>query len=239
MMSFTAEDGSHFYVPVDVQAASKVADEKRARNAGASARFRERRKAKEKEASTAISKLEQQNRELEREKRVLEHEKKEAEDQKEHYKEDRDRYRDIVRRTPGISHLASQGPPSPRESRPSQPYPPPASQQWESSTSGMDEIGRPSRRRRTEEQNDYPSYSYPNPASNIPPVQPSGYGPAGPRPTNLPPLRADDVAQHVAGGIPAPLPTTQASGRPAYDPYHTREYERKWPGEPGDGGGRK
>ncbi|KAK0914248.1 hypothetical protein LTS16_002336 [Friedmanniomyces endolithicus] len=51
-------------LPVDVQAASRVADEKRARNAGASARFRARRKEKEKEASVTIGKLDQQVKEL-------------------------------------------------------------------------------------------------------------------------------------------------------------------------------
>jgi len=64
-MPISTEHGP-MYVPVDVQAASKMADEKRARNAGASARFRERRKQKEKEASMNIQKLEQQLRDLER-----------------------------------------------------------------------------------------------------------------------------------------------------------------------------
>ncbi|KAK4905613.1 hypothetical protein LTR49_025124 [Elasticomyces elasticus] len=51
-------------MPVDMQVASKVADEKRARNAGASVRFRRRRREKEVEASTTIGKLEDQVKEL-------------------------------------------------------------------------------------------------------------------------------------------------------------------------------
>ncbi|KAI9775839.1 MAG: hypothetical protein M1816_005719 [Peltula sp. TS41687] len=51
-------------VPVDEQAASKEADHKRKRNAGASARFRERRIEKEQEAALKIAQLEQQIRDL-------------------------------------------------------------------------------------------------------------------------------------------------------------------------------
>lgn len=55
--------GIHF--PIDVQAASKVADEKRRRNAGASARFRARRKEKEQANSREIDDLRSRIRELE------------------------------------------------------------------------------------------------------------------------------------------------------------------------------
>ncbi len=47
-------------VPVDMQAASKVQDEKRKRNATASHRFRQRRKEKERETSGNIAELEAQ-----------------------------------------------------------------------------------------------------------------------------------------------------------------------------------
>ena len=47
-------------VPVDVQAASKVTDERRKRNATASHQFRQRRKEKERETLGKISKLEAQ-----------------------------------------------------------------------------------------------------------------------------------------------------------------------------------
>ena len=55
-------------VPLDVQAASKVADEKRKRKATASHRFRQRRKEKEQETSNQISNLEAQAREVTEEK---------------------------------------------------------------------------------------------------------------------------------------------------------------------------
>ena len=63
LMTLETESGP-IQVPVDVQAASKVADEKRKRNATASHRFRQRRKEKEQETSNNISKLEAQAREL-------------------------------------------------------------------------------------------------------------------------------------------------------------------------------
>ncbi len=61
-------------VPLDVQAASKVADEKRKRNATASHRFRKRRKEKEQETSDNISKLEAQVREMTEEKEYYQQE---------------------------------------------------------------------------------------------------------------------------------------------------------------------
>ncbi|KAI4250153.1 MAG: hypothetical protein L6R40_000325 [Gallowayella cf. fulva] len=70
------------HVPVDVQAASKVADEKRKRNATASHRFRQRRKEKEMETSRNIEKLEAQIAGLTKE--------------KEFYRAERDYFRGIV-----------------------------------------------------------------------------------------------------------------------------------------------
>ena len=67
MMTLDTESGP-IQVPVDVQAASKVADEKRRRNATASHRFRQRRKEKEQETSNNIAKLEAQVRDLNEEK---------------------------------------------------------------------------------------------------------------------------------------------------------------------------
>ena len=67
MMTLDTESGP-IQVPVDVQAASKVADEKRRRNATASHRFRQRRKEKEQETSNNIAKLEAQVRDLSEEK---------------------------------------------------------------------------------------------------------------------------------------------------------------------------
>ena len=67
MMILKTEQGP-VWVPLDVQAASKVADEKRKRNATASYRFRQRRKEKEQETSNKISNLEAQLREMTEEK---------------------------------------------------------------------------------------------------------------------------------------------------------------------------
>lgn len=227
MMPLTSADGAQFYVPVDVQAASKVADEKRARNAGASARFRERRKAKEKEASTAIQKLEQQNKELERRA-------KEFEDQMNRYKEERDRFKDIIQRTPTISHLAAQVPQSPRESRLAS-YTGPSTQAWEGSLGISQErnvSGRPSRRRRTEEQVAYNSYSYPNPPATLPPVPSPHYGSLGtePRPTNLPPLRQEPVQLQSTGSMTVSSQSAAVQGRSSYESYPRRDYERGWVG---------
>ncbi|KAL9096001.1 MAG: hypothetical protein Q9163_006466, partial [Psora crenata] len=83
MMTLETEQGP-IQVPVDVQAASKVADEKRKRNATASHRFRQRRKEKEQETSNNIAKLEAQVREITEE--------------KEHYQRERDFFQDVVLR---------------------------------------------------------------------------------------------------------------------------------------------
>lgn len=64
----TMDTGSELlHVPNDMQAASKVADEKRKRNVTASHRFRQRRKEKERENKKKFSELEQKIRELEEE----------------------------------------------------------------------------------------------------------------------------------------------------------------------------
>jgi len=83
MMTLETDQGP-IQVPVDVQAASKVADEKRKRNATASHRFRQRRKEKEQETSTNIAKLEAQVREMTEE--------------KEHYQRERDFLNDVIHR---------------------------------------------------------------------------------------------------------------------------------------------
>ncbi len=101
MMTLDTENGP-IQVPVDVQAASKVADEKRKRNATASHRFRQRRKEKERETSTNIAKLEQQIRNIEEE--------------KDFYRGERDYFRSLASRIPGQSHLLPR-PISPRQRR--------------------------------------------------------------------------------------------------------------------------
>jgi len=101
MMTLDTENGP-IQVPVDVQAASKVADEKRKRNATASHRFRQRRKEKERETSSNIAKLEQQIRDVEEE--------------KDFYRGERDYFRSLASRIPGQSHLLPR-PISPRQRR--------------------------------------------------------------------------------------------------------------------------
>lgn len=83
MMVLETEQGP-VQVPIDVQAASKVTDEKRKRNANASHRFRQRRKEKEQETSNKISNLEAQAREITEEKL--------------YYQQERDFLQDIVLR---------------------------------------------------------------------------------------------------------------------------------------------
>ena len=100
VMTLETEHGP-IQVPVDVQAASKVADEKRKRNATASHRFRQRRKEKERETSQNIAKLEQQIREME--------------EDREHYRRERDYFRDVAVRNQG-AHIGPR-PISPRSTR--------------------------------------------------------------------------------------------------------------------------
>lgn len=66
--------GGNYRLPVDVHKVSKLSDEKRARNAVASLRFRQRRKEREKDATTTIEKMRHQIRELERRIREVEQE---------------------------------------------------------------------------------------------------------------------------------------------------------------------
>ena len=60
IMAIRSEQGPPVRIPVDVRTGSKVADEKRRRNAGASARSRARRKEREREICRKISKLKEQ-----------------------------------------------------------------------------------------------------------------------------------------------------------------------------------
>ena len=83
MMTLETESGP-IQVPIDVQAASKVADEKRRRNATASHRFRQRRKEKEQETANNISSLEARVRELT--------------DEKDFYQRERDVMQDVILR---------------------------------------------------------------------------------------------------------------------------------------------
>lgn len=101
MMTLRTDEGP-IQVPVDLQAASKVADEKRKRNATASHRFRQRRKEKERETSQNIAKLEHHVRELTEE--------------REFYRLERDFFRSLAKNN-NIPVPLGPRPPSPRQLR--------------------------------------------------------------------------------------------------------------------------
>lgn len=127
LMTLDTEQGP-IQVPIDVQAASKVADEKRKRNATASHRFRQRRKEKERETSNNIAKLEHQIREIAEE--------------REFYRMERDYFRTVACNKPGQPYITR--PPSPRQLKAAQAV---GSGSWQ----GQEEDGRNGRntRRRT------------------------------------------------------------------------------------------
>ena len=169
VLTINTSQGS-YCVPVEVHQASRLANEKRARNAVASARFRQRRKEKERESSTTIEKMQHQTRDLER--RI-----REVEQERDFYRGERDRIRDVLNRTPDMRHLAMQGPPSPQTLRSgSQSQAPPAPTDLASQDTALS--GRAPRRRTR------PSGEFTNVAYALP-VHP-GY--PGQRTITLPPL---------------------------------------------------
>lgn len=218
-----------FSVPVDVHQASKLADEKRKRNAGASARFRQRRKLKEKDANTSIDKLNQQTRDLER--RV-----REVEQERDYYRTQRDRLRDVVYQTPEIRHHAMQGPPSPRSMH---------AASYQSSHDSLQTQGHPSgsagfstrpaspeerapRRRRTDARGEFMSVPYSGPpVSTLPPVQPPLSFPRPLGASNLPPLRIENALPPRAGPGSAGTPANEVAP-PQYPPLSRSPYERSW-----------
>ncbi|KAK1751695.1 hypothetical protein QBC47DRAFT_74230 [Echria macrotheca] len=117
LLAITPTHGEEILIPVDIHQASKQADEKRMRNAGASARFRQRKKEREKEIMQELDKVEATNRDLERRIEELESRNQDLEVERDYYRSERNRLRDIVSRTPGISEWADRGPPSPTPSR--------------------------------------------------------------------------------------------------------------------------
>ncbi|KAG0648565.1 Transcription factor zip1 [Hyphodiscus hymeniophilus] len=233
VLTITTSQGV-FNVPVDVRQASRLADEKRARNAGASARFRQRRKEKEREASTTIEKYQSQSRDLERKVRELEQE-------RDFYRGERDRFRDVVFRTPDMRHLVMQAPPSPQSMRTASfqgPGMAPGGPPQQPPAMGFQLEPQPERaprRRRTDASGEFASVPYTlPPASTLPPVQAAGY-PSGP--TNLPPLRIENPTAQTQTRGPNVTATTTAGPLPPFDPYARvgppGSYERSWPSERG------
>lgn len=127
VLTITTSSGI-YNVPVDVHQASRLADEKRARNAGASARFRQRRKEREREANQNQDRLQQQIKNIEqvRDRYMQERDRCMQErdrfmqerdrywQEKEWYRHERDRLRGLLLENPAMRHLAMSGPPSPR-----------------------------------------------------------------------------------------------------------------------------
>lgn len=242
-MTISPQHGEEIHVPVDVHQASRQADEKRQRNAGASARFRQRKKEREVRQSIDIQKLEAINRDME--KRVHE-----AEAEKERYRADRDRLRDIVYRTPGISELAYQGPPSPTTSRSGasfaerSPAVPPPSHVPSVGYGAADPMTgeRASRRRRTDPQVEFTTPSYGPVPGTLPPMAPAYSAPLSQPGTpsavahnpRLPPLRLDHPG--APGTADPGSATTPGQG---YSPYKREPYESGWatrPSGPPDSG---
>jgi hypothetical protein len=179
ILTITTSEGS-YNLPVDVHQASRVADEKRARNAGASARFRQRRKEKEREAKTTIEKMQSQNRDLERKVRELEQE-------RDFYRAERDHFREVVYKSPDTRHLVMQAPSSPQSMRsgsfpgsmsqmegPPPPHPP-SKMGFQAPKSSSE---RAPKRRRTDKQGGFTSLPYTlPPASTLRPFKHLGHPP--------------------------------------------------------------
>ncbi|PKS10207.1 hypothetical protein jhhlp_001957 [Lomentospora prolificans] len=240
--------GERYLVEINTQIASKQADEKRQRNAGASARFRQRRKQQALEDKNKIMQLEEDKRNLEARLQETIH-------QREFYKSERNRLREIVLRTPGISESAHAGPRSPPTSTftlgglPDQtqmPRVPPASNIPPShgyASSETSSIERPTRRRRTDQTPDAGPLSYVQQPQGhgLPPISGAPYGMPPSRPPSasssgeiLPPIRG------MESGVPHEPGAPTSSSAPYYS-AHRAPYESGWAhrqGVPPEGGQR-
>lgn len=264
-LTLQTNTGEHFTVPLDVHQGSRQADEKRHRNAGASARFRARKKERDKDMRDNLQRLENDNRELSRQAHDLQAE-------RDFYRNERNRLRDVVLRTPSIREHAEQGPPSPR---PTQLLAPlvghgegsytssfaaggssassssPVAQQHPPPYSG-ESLERPTRRRRTDPTTaEFATAPYAmRPAHSqgtLPPIVTQGYaGPitSSPSSARLPPLRFDQPAGHSPTTTQAPGYGAQSSPLPLqtqYPVYGRPPHETGWatgPRDPQDSGRR-
>lgn len=256
-LTLQTNTGEHFTVPLDVHQGSRQADEKRHRNAGASARFRARKKERDKDMRDNLQRLENDNRDLSRQNQDLQAE-------RDFYRNERNRLRDVVLRTPSIREHGEQGPPSPR---PTQPLAPltgrgegsftssfaaggssassasPVAQQHPPPYSG-ESLERPTRRRRTDPSAaDFVPAPYAmRPAHSpgtLPPIVTQGYtGPIASAPSSarLPPLRFDQPA-HSPTTTQAPVYGAQGSPLPQqaqYPTYGRPPHEMGWATGPRD-----
>lgn len=217
--------GEAFIVPVDTHQGSRQADEKRQRNAGASQRFRKRKKDRETQERMEHQRMESQYRDLEARIQALEND-------RERLRADRDRLRDIVFRTPSISELAYQGPSSPEASN----APGPQSLMSRSTYGAADpETGeRSSQRRRTDPhpQVDYVATPYGSAPGSLPPITTSVYPTSLSHPgtpsamsqaPQLPPLRLGS-----AGGTPTTAVSAASTPVQSYQQLKRESYETGW-----------
>ncbi|KAM7204071.1 hypothetical protein V8F20_003769 [Naviculisporaceae sp. PSN 640] len=238
LITITPDHGEKILVPVNTHEGSKQMNEKRQRNAGASARFRHRKKIKDQAMMEEMQKLEAQNRELQQ--RI-----KELEEERDFYMQG-GRPGEFRPRSRPAEERAERGPSSPVSSRsggsftnensplpatsapsapPAQhpssyshprghalnhPHPPPMSYGDPSM------LERPARRRRIDSAPELASLSHSSsPPGSLPPLPPPGYGmPPSPHLTEqtgtarLPPLRYDQPTPST------PTPPPVARGAP-------------------------
>lgn len=197
MMTLDTDQGP-IQVPVDVQAASKVADEKRKRNATASHRFRQRRKEKERETSQNIAKLEHQLREVAEE--------------REYYRLERDYFRSLAKTNSGQAHIAPR-PPSPRHLRHAQlgaaaTY---VNSQWQA----PEESNRNVRNTRRRTSSYVPAQGLAPPINNPPPQI-----------ARHPHITSD--AENMDGSNRSRLPGPLSLKTGAFDPAPTPAYDNGW-----------
>lgn len=211
LMTLNTEQGP-IQVPVDVQAASKVADEKRKRNATASHRFRQRRKEKERETSQNIAKLE--------------HEVRELREEKDFYRMERDFFRSVVKNAPGQPPIGPR-PTSPRllrlapQGTATGGYPNP---QW----SAADESNRTARNTRRRTSSYVPPPGLIPPPVNVPPLPtgpPPGLAPAPPS-RHIPMGPSSSGAGDAGNRTRLPGPGHMTVG--SFDPSAAASYDNTW-----------
>lgn len=243
-LTLQTNTGEHITVPLDVHQGSRQADEKRHRNAGASARFRARKKERDKDLRENMQRLENDNRELVRQNHDLQAE-------RDFYRSERNRLREVVLQTPSIREHAEQGPPSPQPTRVaasggaaegsftgsygaggSASTSPTLAQQQRSPPYAGEQLERPSRRRRTDPiAADFSPAPYAmrpaQPPGSLPPIVTQGYaGPisSAPPSARLPPLRFDQPASSPTSAHP---PGFESQTPPL--PHHAQYYGRPPP----------
>ncbi|TGJ79756.1 hypothetical protein E0Z10_g9011 [Xylaria hypoxylon] len=217
--------GEAFIVPVDTHQGSRQADEKRQRNAGASQRFRKRKKDRETQERMEHQRMETQYRDLEA--RILA-----LETERDRLRVERDRLRDIVYRTPTVSELAFQGASSPdlsTGSGPSSHGSGPSSHMPRPTYGAADpETGeRSSQRRRTDPhpQVEFVTSPYASAAGSLPPITSSGYPTSSSHPgtpsgrsqaPQLPPMRLGTPTTAVSAAS-TPVQSYQYLKRESYE----------------------